>query len=208
MARAPVMAAGGIVVQRSEGPLIAVVRLRKQNDWVLPKGKLNRGETARAAAEREVVEETGHDVSVHEFLGTLAYDVSGRPKIVHFWRMEAAAEQTRTLMADVKAVAWLPLDKAVERLSRSHEQAFLANVGPLALETGATRAASAGKSAIDRYEHEPVTGAVQVGAAPIALDAPAPILRSDTRDLAVARASPSHHPGLLRRLWGWLQREA
>jgi 8-oxo-dGTP diphosphatase len=135
MARAPILAAGGIVLRQGKSaPLIAVVRLRKRSEWVLPKGKLDDGETPRAAAEREVLEETGHDVSVHEFLGTLAYEVGRNSKIVHFWRMEANGEPVRDLMDDVKAVAWLPLDDAVERLSRGHERAFLANVGPLALQ--------------------------------------------------------------------------
>lgn len=134
MGRALVLAAGGIVLRQTRPPLIAVVRLRKGNEWVLPKGKLDDGETPRAAAEREVVEETGHDVSVHEFLGTLAYDSGGRSKIVHYWRMEPRGGPTHDLMNDVKAVDWLPLEAAVERLSRDHERAFLANVGPLALE--------------------------------------------------------------------------
>jgi 8-oxo-dGTP diphosphatase len=89
MARAPVMAAGGIVLQRGASPLIAVVRQRKRNEWVLPKGKLDDGETPREAAHREVLEETGHDVAIHEFLGTLVYQSGGRSKVVHFWRMEA-----------------------------------------------------------------------------------------------------------------------
>src|ERR1700761_2323130 len=134
MARAAVLAAGGIVLRQEEIPLIAVVRLRKRNEWVLPKGKLDDGETPRDAAEREVLEETGHDVAVHEFLGTLAYEAGGRPKIVHYWRRETQGKPTRDLMRDVIAVDWLPLDAAVERLSRDHERAFLANVGPLALE--------------------------------------------------------------------------
>ena len=134
MARSPVLAAGGIVLRQARPPLIAVVRLRK-GEWVLPKGKLDDGETARDAAMREVWEETGHDVSVHEFLGTLAYDAGGRSKIVHYWRMEANGKPTRDLMNDVTAVDWLPLEAAVERLSRDHERAFLANVGPLALES-------------------------------------------------------------------------
>jgi 8-oxo-dGTP diphosphatase len=136
MARAPVLAAGGIVLRQARPPLIAVVRLRK-GEWVLPKGKLDDGETPRDAAEREVLEETGHDVSVHEFLGTLAYDAGGRSKIVHYWRMETQGRPTRDLMRDVIAVDWLPLEAAVERLSRDHERAFLANVGPLALESAA-----------------------------------------------------------------------
>jgi 8-oxo-dGTP diphosphatase len=137
MARAPVLAAGGIVLRPEQTPLIAVVRRRKRNEWVLPKGKLDDGETPRDAAEREVLEETGHDVSVHEFLGTLVYESGGRFKVVHYWRMETSGEPSHELMDDVRAVDWLPLEAAVERLSRACERAFLANVGPLALEAAA-----------------------------------------------------------------------
>jgi 8-oxo-dGTP diphosphatase len=140
MARAPVMAAGGIVLRREQTPLVAVVRLRKRDEWVLPKGKLDDGETPRAAAKREVLEETGHDVTVHEFLGTLVYEAAGRSKIVHYWRMEAGDEQTRELMNDIRAVDWLPLEAALQRLSRPSERAFLANVGPQALASFARKA--------------------------------------------------------------------
>ena len=127
-------AAGGIVVQRGEPPLFAVVCLRKRGDWVLPKGKLDAGESPRTAAQREVLEETGHDATIGEFLGTLAYEVGVRIKIVHYWRMEADSTPCRPLMKDITAVEWLPLDAALARLTRSHEQAFLAQVGPLALQ--------------------------------------------------------------------------
>src|SRR5256885_13383220 len=119
MARSPVLAAGGIVLRQGQTPMVAVVRLRKRSEWVLPKGKLDDGETPRAAAEREVVEETGHDVSVHEFLGTLVYESGGRAKVIHFWRMETGGNQVHALMHDVNAVDWMPLGDAIERLSRS-----------------------------------------------------------------------------------------
>ena len=144
MARAPVLAAGGIVLRHGVTPLIAVVRLRKRNEWVLPKGKLDDGETARDAARREVLEETGHEVVVHEFLGTLVYESGRGSKVVHYWRMEAQSGPTHALMRDVRAVDWLPLDEAVERLARGYERAFLANAGPLALEAaGFSEAAAA-----------------------------------------------------------------
>jgi 8-oxo-dGTP diphosphatase len=133
-----VLAAGGIVLRREQPPRIAVVRLRKRDEWVLPKGKLDEGETARAAARREVLEETGHNVTVHEFLGSLVYETGGRSKVVHYWSMEASGEQTHELMSDIRAVDWLPLDAAVERLSRGAERAFLQTVGPLAM-TGLSR---------------------------------------------------------------------
>src|SRR5262249_45100502 len=133
MAGLPVMAPGRIVMRRALPPLIAVVRLRKRDEWVLPKGKLDEGETPRAAARREVLEETGHNVTVHEFLGTLVYEAGGRSKVVHYWRMEAGGTQTRELMHDIRAVDWLPLDAALARLSRAYERTFLENVGPLAV---------------------------------------------------------------------------
>jgi 8-oxo-dGTP diphosphatase len=133
MARESVLAAGGIVLRREQPPLIALVRLRKRDEWVLPKGKLDDGETARAAARREVLEETGHNVTVHEFLGTLVYESGGRSKVVHYWSMEADGERSHELMSDVRGVDWLPLDAALERLSRGYERAFLENVGPLAV---------------------------------------------------------------------------
>src|ERR1700744_5555679 len=162
MARTPAMAAGGIVLRREKNPRIAVVRLRKRNEWVLPKGKLDDGETPRDAAEREVLEETGHDVSVHEFLGTLVYESGGKFKVVHYWRMETSGEPTHELMDDIRAVDWLPLEAAVERLSRGYERAFLANVGPLALESAAlARRPKAGKQPVPEKRRRAPTVAPQ-----------------------------------------------
>lgn len=134
MAREPIFAAGGIVMRSGPEPLFAVVQLRKDSTWVLPKGKLNKGEHVVAAARREVLEETGHKVIVHEFLGTMSYDAGNKLKIVQFWRMDASEQPVRPLMRDVRAVDWLPLAKAVGKLTHSREQVFLANVGPTALK--------------------------------------------------------------------------
>jgi 8-oxo-dGTP diphosphatase len=130
---APILAAGGIVLRGNLRPRFAIVRLRREKAWVLPKGKLLPREHPRDAAKREVLEETGHDVSVHAFLGSMAYAVEGKIKIVQFWLMRAAGAPTGELMDDVKAVKWLPLKQAVETLSRPHEKVFLNHVGPIAL---------------------------------------------------------------------------
>jgi 8-oxo-dGTP diphosphatase len=133
-AQAPILAAGGIVLSAGPRPRIAIVRLRRDKSWVLPKGKLDPGESALAAAKREVLEETGHQVSTHEFLGAMSYPVAGKIKVVQFWHMRATGGPVRELMRDIKAVRWLPLKQAIDTLTRAHEKVFLANVGPVALK--------------------------------------------------------------------------
>src|ERR1700755_2455085 len=103
MARTPILAAGGIVVLEGPRALIALVQRRKDNEWVLPKGKLKPQEKAVAAARREVVEETGHDVRVQEFLGAISYRAGGKPKLAQFWRMQAIAGSSRKPARDIKA---------------------------------------------------------------------------------------------------------
>jgi 8-oxo-dGTP diphosphatase len=131
--RAPILAAGGIVLRGNVRPRFAVVRLRREKAWVLPKGKLYPREHPRDAAKREVLEETGHDVTVHEFLGSVSYVVEGKLKIVQFWLMRATGVPVHELNDDVKAVKWLPLRQAIETLTRPHEKVFLTHVGPIAL---------------------------------------------------------------------------
>jgi 8-oxo-dGTP diphosphatase len=132
--RVPILAAGGIVLRRNPSPLLAIVQSRKMETWGLPKGKLVAGEDAMTAARREVLEETGCRVTIHEFLGALAYEASGRPKVVRFWRMEAVGDPVGRLMDDVKAVRWLALEGAINQLTHPREQVFLEQVGPIALE--------------------------------------------------------------------------
>jgi 8-oxo-dGTP diphosphatase len=131
--QAPLLAAGGIVLR--DASLVAVVRLRKNKAWVLPKGKLKSGEATLTAARREVREETGHDVAVYEYLGEMASEPGGKPKSVQFWRMAADGKPAGKLTRDVNAVKWLPLDQAIEKLTHAHERAFLRQVGPVALQS-------------------------------------------------------------------------
>jgi|SRR5579862_1763460 len=147
---APILAAGGIVLRGNTKPRIAVVRMRREKAWVLPKGKLMPREHPRDAARREVLEETGHDVSVHKFLGSVAYPADGRIKIVQFWLMRATGPRARELSDDVKAVKWLPLKQAIDTLSRPHEKVFLTHVGPIALQ--AVKKSTRGISRVGRRD--------------------------------------------------------
>jgi 8-oxo-dGTP diphosphatase len=133
MGQAPILGAGGIVVRGGSKPLIAVVQRSKDDSWVLPKGKLKQHEDALAGAQREVVEETGQDVIVHEFLGVISYTAGRKSKIVQFWRMEAINHPPHKLTKDIKAVKWLSLETAIKKLASPLEQVFLRNIAERAL---------------------------------------------------------------------------
>jgi 8-oxo-dGTP diphosphatase len=133
MAGGTTQGAGGIVVRKGPRPRVAVVQRSKDRLWVLPRGKLKRDERAVDGAQREVVEETGHHVTVHEYLGAIAYQARGRTKVVKFWRMKAAAKPSQKVMKDIVAVKWLPLAAAVRRLSYPLEKHFLDDVGRMVL---------------------------------------------------------------------------
>jgi 8-oxo-dGTP diphosphatase len=135
----PIMAAGGIVIAPGRTPLVAIVQRRKDDQWVLPKGKLKHRESAFAAAQREAREETGHRVTAHEYLGVVSYETSARPKIVQFWRMASLGDADHKPMRDIKAVKWLPLNAAIARLTLPIERAFLAHIGERSLQLGQQR---------------------------------------------------------------------
>jgi 8-oxo-dGTP diphosphatase len=81
-----VKAAGGVV--RHDGR-IAVVHRPRYDDWSLPKGKLDPGETSEEAALREVREETGLACELGRELSSTSYhDRKGRSKVVRYWLME------------------------------------------------------------------------------------------------------------------------
>src|SRR5260370_8149271 len=130
---APILAAGGIVLRGKSRPRVAIVRLRREKAWVLPKGKLMPREHPRDGAKREVLEETGYNVSVHEFLGSMCYAAEGKIKIVQFWLMRAVGSSARELMDDVKAVKWLPLRQAIAMLTPPHQKLFPTHLPPTAL---------------------------------------------------------------------------
>lgn len=199
--KGPVQAAGGIVVRPGREPQIAVVQMRKLGHWVLPKGKLDAGEDALEAARREVLEETGYQVTVHEYLGALSYEVRRGPKIVQFWRMQTTSKgPVRKLMRDIKAMRWLPLDEAIEMLTHPREQAFLAQVGPEVLQASA-QSARKPKSA------EPSAGLEQIKpaepVAPIVVEPARAPPRTDTRPLPVT-VIEAPRTSLLEKMRAWV----
>src|SRR5436305_1824888 len=80
-----IKAAGGVVRRTADDGRLefAVIYRPKYDDWTLPKGKLDPGETFEQAALREVEEETGLKCRLGRRLEDTHYhDRHDRPKVV------------------------------------------------------------------------------------------------------------------------------
>src|ERR1700730_1449077 len=64
---------------------IAVIHRPRYNDWSLPKGKVDPGETAPVAAVREVLEETGQHAVLGRRLNKVSYPIDQGVKKVYYW---------------------------------------------------------------------------------------------------------------------------
>ena len=121
--------------ERDDGSFeYAVIHRPKYDDWTLPKGKLDPGETEVRAATREVEEETGMLCRLGPDLGTVAYvDSSGRDKTVRYWLM-TPVRGTFHPTREVDDLRWLPLDEALALLSYDRDRAILRAAGALGAE--------------------------------------------------------------------------
>ncbi|MFP5317419.1 MAG: NUDIX hydrolase [Acidimicrobiia bacterium] len=125
-----VLAAGGVVWRRAEGGGMEVLLVHRPryDDWSLPKGKLDAGETAPEAALREVAEETGLRCVLGDELPSSRYvDRRGRPKLVRYWAMQAVEGRFRP-NAEVDMVRWLPVEEALRTLSYADDRALVAGL--------------------------------------------------------------------------------
>ena len=105
------------------GPVrILVVHRPRYDDWSLPKGKCERGESDAACALREVREETGLTcVPGAELPSTHYRDNKGREKIVRYWAMEPVSGAFSP-NAEIDEIRWLPVGEAMDILSHDHDR--------------------------------------------------------------------------------------
>jgi 8-oxo-dGTP diphosphatase len=110
-----VQAAGGVVTRRNSAGAIEVlvVHRPKYDDWSLPKGKLDPGESFEDGARREVWEETGLRCDLGTELPSHRYvDQKGRDKLVRYWMMTPVEQTPWSANAEVDALRWVSAGEA------------------------------------------------------------------------------------------------
>ena len=119
-------AAGGLLWRRrGHVAELAVIHRPRHEDWSLPKGKRDPGESWQETALREVLEETGCEAEIERFAGGTIYTVRGRPKVVLFWHMAVTDEAAFEPNDEVDRLEWMTPEAALERLDYAVERQLL-----------------------------------------------------------------------------------
>jgi 8-oxo-dGTP pyrophosphatase MutT (NUDIX family) len=133
------VSAGGVVYRRDADGIEILLAARRTRRgalaWGLAKGGIEDGETAEAAAVREVREETGIDAEIEGSLGETRYtyvweDVRIR-KTVHFFLMRAVGGDPADHDDEMEDVRWFPLERALKRAAYRGERTTLQRAADL-----------------------------------------------------------------------------
>jgi 8-oxo-dGTP pyrophosphatase MutT (NUDIX family) len=119
-------------IVKGQPEYLLVEASRNKGIWVLPKGHIEPGETAEAAAVREVEEEAGVRARIVRSAGESEYVANGRRVLTIFFLMRYEAEATG---AEDRGRAWHRYDDALrvlpfDNLRRVLTQAHTLNTAP------------------------------------------------------------------------------
>jgi 8-oxo-dGTP pyrophosphatase MutT (NUDIX family) len=135
--------AGGVVFRVEEGqPLYLLIRDSYQN-WGFPKGHLEDGEVAEAAALREVSEETGlSDLAIRGEIETIDWFFRFRGqlihKVCHFFLMQTRESSTLPQRAEgITACRWSPYEDAATLVSYANARDVLRRAQEMVLASSA-----------------------------------------------------------------------
>jgi len=125
--------AGGVIYRLIPGGIeVALIATGSGGRWGLPKGHVQRGETAEAAAEREVAEETGLSGKVQRHLATIEYWFRAGPTRIHkyvdMFLLRYEGGELVPQIAEVDDARWFPLEQALDLASFEREREVLVQV--------------------------------------------------------------------------------
>ncbi|APU17173.1 MULTISPECIES: NUDIX hydrolase [Actinoalloteichus] len=137
-----VRAAGVVLWRAGGGPAaereVALVHRPRYDDWSLPKGKAEPGETRHATAVRETTEETGIRPVLDRLLGEVSYTLPAtavdgplRKTVTYYAARQVTDTVDRATDDEVDQVCWFPPAEAADRLTYPHDRVILRRFGEL-----------------------------------------------------------------------------
>lgn len=132
-----VFAAGAVLWRPGDdaaSPEVAVIHRPRYDDWSLPKGKVDPGETEPVTAVREVAEETGYAAHLGRRLAAVTYPVDQSTKKVRYWTARAIGGEFSP-NSEVDELKWLPISEAIKAVGYPHDRKVLRRFKKLPADT-------------------------------------------------------------------------
>ena len=122
-----VIAAGSVIWRKRDNQIqIALVHRPRYDDWSLPKGKQDPGESLIACAYRETLEETNLKVSFGPYIGDIEYFVAEGLKKVYYWSARLADDSPEFHPnEEVDLLEWHSLQDAIEKSTRDSDREII-----------------------------------------------------------------------------------
>ena len=117
--------AGGIVYRLDHHRVrYLLVRAKKDllDEWLLPKGHIEDGETPRDAALREVREETGIVARVLSLVGSTQFKMPSEDVYVKYYLMQM---RSKTRPSEMRRSDWFLFEEALEKLTHDENKRLL-----------------------------------------------------------------------------------
>lgn len=119
--------AGGVVWQKNSNGKIEVLLLHRFKDahwqfdsWHLPKGTMEKGETKKETAKREIEEETGYQVKAGGYLGSLKSTWGHQGQVIYKTTYYFACRPIKRISPpnpEHNEVKWVEINEAIEKVS-------------------------------------------------------------------------------------------
>jgi 8-oxo-dGTP pyrophosphatase MutT (NUDIX family) len=129
--------AGGVIVRRTDAGMMVLLIKDAYHNWGFPKGHLEEGEDAAAAALREITEETGLTELVnHGHIRDIDWFFRFRGKLIHktcsFFLVESATGEPQPQHDEgITACRWLGVEDAWHALSYANARDVLRTAGTM-----------------------------------------------------------------------------
>lgn len=130
-----IKSAGGVVVRKTKTGF-SIILLYKNNHWVLPKGRTEKGESEKETAIREIHEEINiplNRMKIITKLGKINYITHQpvdnyllHPKIVSYFLVETSYKKIRPLKTDgFRKASWFNLESALRKVTFPESKAMI-----------------------------------------------------------------------------------
>ncbi len=124
--------AGGIVVKKIKGKqYIAVIHRLKQNDWTLPKGHVEKGESLETTAIREAKEETNNETTIIDKIDSFTYFVDDDKnnityeRTVYWFLMQSEKDESSSLNYETDEVRWVEIDDDFSFMNYNNDKSIV-----------------------------------------------------------------------------------